>query len=168
MPQLRGLVELISGFLASEELAPQLLLVQQILDVREGSKGLTSVLGQLTGCAGQASGVLIIVAIQTKEFPVTAIGWVVFVIVVTMMHRKLMQARAFERSAAASADPGKQAQGLFTVAPFTRIARLPRGGDDAIQLGLIRGLPVHPFIFARDLANCYCCRCSLWRQACEG
>ena len=61
-------------------------------------------------------GVLMIMAVDAEQLPVAAIGRVVVVVVVLVMHCQLAQLFAFEIPAAMAAHPRKQFQGLFTVA----------------------------------------------------
>jgi hypothetical protein len=60
--------------------------------------------------------VLVVVAIDAKVLPVAAVGGVVFVVVVFVVHSEHMEALDREFPATASADPGMNSEGLLSVA----------------------------------------------------
>lgn len=64
----------------------------------------------------QLSLVFIVMAIDTQQFPVTAISGIVVVIVVAMMHSQLVQVLAGKLAGAATADVWIHFQCLLTVA----------------------------------------------------
>ena len=55
-----------------------------------------------------SAGVLVVVAVEAEEFPVAAVGRVVLVVVVAVMHSQLAKISAGKFPAAACADMGKQ------------------------------------------------------------
>ncbi len=73
-----------------------------------------------------------VMAIQAKILPVAAVGRIVVVVVIFMMHGQLMQVFSGEFPAAASTDPGKEAQSLLTVFSHTLNRAALRCGDDLI------------------------------------
>ena len=85
--------------------------MEQGLQAFEGSMGrlLTACVPTAFATGGNmflVSLVLVVVAVETKEFPVTPIGWVVVVVVVSVVDGQLAQVGMVEISAAASTDPG--------------------------------------------------------------
>jgi hypothetical protein len=69
---------------------------------------------------------LIVMAVQAEEFPVTAVRRIVIVVVILVMDRELAQLSSVEFPAAVSADPGKEferliAEGLFPQREFPLI-----------------------------------------------
>lgn len=61
---------------------------------------------------------LMIVTVQTKQFPVTAIFRIVGMVVIDVMNRQFAKVRVHELPRAASTYPGIEFQGFFTVAAF--------------------------------------------------
>ena len=59
--------------------------------------------------------VLVVVAIDAEVLPVAAVGRVVVVVVVFVMHRELLQVLACERASATRTDPGMNPQRLLAV-----------------------------------------------------
>src|SRR3989338_2768305 len=64
---------------------------------------------------------LIVVTIKTKVFPVAAVGRVVVVVVVLVVHGKLVQVLARKGAPAAAADPGVELERLLAVARHARV-----------------------------------------------
>lgn len=62
---------------------------------------------------------LIVVAIEAKEFPVTAVWRIVVVVVVFVVNRELAQPLAVEFASAVRADPRKEFERLFTKGLFS-------------------------------------------------
>jgi len=83
--------------------------------------------------------VLVVVAVKTQQFPVAAVGRIIIVVVVAMMHRQLMQICAGEFPLTATANPGIQLQCLLAVAQLTGIAVLVRCGDQLVQASVAVG-----------------------------
>jgi hypothetical protein len=90
-------------------------------------------------------GMLIVVTVETQQFPIAAIGGIIVVIVVTMMDRKLIQIGAGECPPAATTYPGIEFQGPFTVALFTHfpLATCPR--YHLVEAVIIDGFLVHGY-----------------------
>ena len=74
-----------------------------------------------------------IVAIEAQQFPVTAVGRVIVVIMIAVMHRESRQIRAAEFPAAAAAYPRIQLQRLLAVRMFAQFPLAPGGGNDLIE-----------------------------------
>ena len=83
-------------------------------------------------CYLQLPLVFVVMAVQTKQFPVAAVRWVVVVIVITVVNGQLTQICACEHSSAAATDPRIDLQGSLTIALSTLIGGASRFGDDAI------------------------------------
>jgi len=79
----------------------------------------------------------VVVAIDAQQLPVAAVGWIVIVIVVAMMHGELTDVAAIEFAAAAPADPRVQFQRLFAIALLARVRVTPRSRNDCVELALI-------------------------------
>ena len=82
--------------------------------------------------------VFIVMAIHTQQFPVTAIGRIVAVIVVAVMHCQLMQILVRKLAAAAAANMRIHLQRLFAVTLFAQLTGAPRFSHHLIQLVIIR------------------------------
>jgi len=82
-------------------------------------------------------GVLVVVAVQAQQLPVAAVGRIVVVVVVLVVHRELAQARAGELAPAASADPGVELERPLAVAGLALGSGAPSLGERALQGGLI-------------------------------
>jgi hypothetical protein len=94
--------------------------------------------------------VFIVMAVEAQQFPVAAVGRVVVVVVVLVVHGQQVDGRVVEFPRAAAADPREQFQRLGSVAFFALLPDAPRVGDDLIQalaVGavLLRG---HPWILS--------------------
>jgi len=70
----------------------------------------------------QISRVLIVVAIETQQFPVAPVWRIVIVVVVSVMDRKLTKLFAFEFTPAARTDPGKNLERLLPITLFSLLA----------------------------------------------
>ena len=66
----------------------------------------------------QIAGVLVVMAVDTQQLPVAAVGRIVSVIMVFMMDRQLAQLFAGKITAAFCADPREDLQRLFSVLYF--------------------------------------------------
>ena len=84
------------------------LLLQQILQVGKrgmgGGRAPCRLLGPSAG-RFQLPQMLVVMAIQAEKFPVAAVGWIVVVIVVAVMHRQFAQVDAGKFPCATAADP---------------------------------------------------------------
>jgi len=83
------------------------------------------------------SNVFLLVAIYTQQLPVTAVGRIVVMIVVKVMHRKFAQFFAFELTAAAPAYMGKQLQRSFSITTLAFRRSAPRLGNDCRRFFLL-------------------------------
>ena len=83
--------------------------------------------------------VLVVVAVETEQLPVAAIGRVVIVVVVLVMDRELVQVGLRKLPCTAATDPRKQLQGLGAVPLLTLVPRTARVGDDAIEPAEVGG-----------------------------
>src|SRR6266513_5101071 len=81
--------------------------------------------------------VFVVVAIQTQQLPVAAIGRVVVVIVVSVVDGQFAHVGASELAGAAPADPRVDLQRLFPVAPFALLGGATGFGNDAVQFARI-------------------------------
>src|SRR3954462_10406193 len=81
--------------------------------------------------------VFIVMAIQTQQLPVAAIGWVVVVIVVPMMNGQLTKVSVREFATAATADPRIDLQRLLSIALFARCGSPAGLGHYAIQFAWV-------------------------------
>src|SRR5262247_72738 len=77
--------------------------------------------------------VFIVVTVQTQQFPVAAIAWIVVVIVVPGVDGEFANVRARELAAAAPADPGIELERLFPIAALALLSSATGFGDDAVQ-----------------------------------
>ncbi len=77
---------------------------------------------------------LVVVTIKAEIFPVAAVGRVVVVVVVLVVHGKLVQVLAREGAAAAAADPGMEPERLLAVARHAHVALLACFRDDVVEL----------------------------------
>jgi hypothetical protein len=59
--------------------------------------------------------VLIVVAVETEQFPVAPVWWIVVVVMVFVMDCELAQLLTFKFTPAMRADPREYLEGLFTV-----------------------------------------------------
>lgn len=81
----------------------------------------------------------IVVAIHAQQFPVAAIGRVVVVFVVAVVHREFLQIGAGELARATPADPRIHLQRTLAI-PFVALLGGAAGfSDDAVELGVIDG-----------------------------
>lgn len=82
----------------------------------------------------QFARVLVVVAIQTEQFPVAAIGRIVVVVVVAVMHGELLQVLARELARATPTNPRVDLQRLFTVTQLARLAVAQRLGNHSVSV----------------------------------
>ena len=80
---------------------------------------------------------LVLVAVDTEQFPVTAIQRIVVVVVVLVVHRQFAQAQARKLASASPADPGKQFERALAVSRLALVAVPARFGDHAVEPRLI-------------------------------
>jgi hypothetical protein len=102
------------------------LLPKHRLEIGEGGVGCGwSAVRVVGGASGgfQLSLMLVVVAIQAKQFPVAAIGRVVVVVVVAVMHGQFAHIGAREFPGATAANPGIDLQGLLAIALLAELQR---------------------------------------------
>jgi hypothetical protein len=75
---------------------------------------------------------LMFVAVNAEQFPVAAIGRIVIVIVVFVMHRELAKLLALKFAGAAATDRRKKFQGLFPVSRLALLLLPAHFGDHAV------------------------------------
>lgn len=80
----------------------------------------------------QLTGVLVFMTIDAQELPIAAIGRIVVVIVVTVMHGQLLEVDPIEFPRAPPANPGVDAKRLIPVALLPLRAAAARLGDYAV------------------------------------
>jgi len=86
--------------------------------------------------------VFIVMAVDTEQFPVAAVGGIVVVIVIAVVDRQLLEIGASELARAAPADPWIQLERLFPVTLFTLLAVALGISDDAVEPAGVRlGFP---------------------------
>lgn len=86
---------------------------------------------------------LVVVAVQAQQLPVAAVGRVVVVIMVAVMHGQLLHVGAREFAHAAPADPRIHFQGTFAVAALALVGGAARFGDDFVQPGRVGLFSLH-------------------------
>jgi len=77
--------------------------------------------------------VLVVVAVKAQQLPVTAIGRVVVVVVVAVMHRELVQILTREFACAAAANPWIDLERSLSILLLALLPVAPRLGDDPVQ-----------------------------------
>ena len=75
---------------------------------------------------------LVVVAIEAKQFPVAAVGGVVVVVMVPVVDCEFLELPAREFAAAAPTDVGKQLQRLFPVFLLPEFAASPDFGNEPL------------------------------------
>ena len=98
--------------------------------------------------------VLVVMAVQAEQFPVAAVGGIVLVVVIAVMHGQLAQVAAVELAGAAAADPGIDIQGLLPISLFAGIGRASCIGDDAVEFFGRRSGHADYFSCRRLLSRC--------------
>ena len=74
------------------------------------------------------AGMFILVTINTQQFPITSVWWVIVMIVIFMVHCELAQPLATERSPATPTNFGEKLQSTFAITflsflPYTKCLR---------------------------------------------
>ena len=77
---------------------------------------------------------LIIMTVDAEELPVAAVGWIVVMVVVTVVDGKFLEICPGELPRAAATYPGIHLERLFTVSLFTLFPVAPGIGDDPVEL----------------------------------
>ena len=83
--------------------------------------------------------VLIVVTIETQQFPVAAVRRIVVVVMILVMDRKLTKALAFEFAPAPRTDPRVNLERSLPIGLIPKFLVAPGRGNDLI-------LPVYPFL----------------------
>jgi hypothetical protein len=81
---------------------------------------------------------LVVVAVETQQFPVAAVGGVVVVVVVSVVYRQLTEFFPLEFAGTATADVGKKLQRLLPVSGLTVLLFLAHLGDDIVTSFAVR------------------------------
>ena len=85
----------------------------------------------------QNTGMLVVVAVQAKQLPIASVGRVVFVVVVSVVHRELMQIFNGKFACTTAADPGIDLERLLPIALFAPLPVSSRLGDHPVQFVVI-------------------------------
>jgi hypothetical protein len=78
--------------------------------------------------------VFIVVTVHAQQLPVTAIRWVVVVIMIAMVHGQFVQIFTVEFSCATATDMRIQLECLFAITQLTLLTSASGTGHDLIQL----------------------------------
>ena len=81
---------------------------------------------------------LAVVAVQAQEFPVAAIGRIVVVVAVFVVHRQLVQFPAGKFSPAPGADPRQDLERLIAIKIPSPRPQLSRLAKNVLQFAVIR------------------------------
>jgi hypothetical protein len=82
--------------------------------------------------------VLVVMAIQTEQLPVAAVGWIVVVVVIAVVYGQFTQIRARKHSSTAATDPRIDLQRSLAIALHTLVGSASRFGHDPIEPARIR------------------------------
>ena len=106
---------------------------------RVACRGRRNVLGGRGADAGvvDVTRVFVVVAVNAQQLPIAAVGRIVTVVVVAVMHRQLLQVGAGELARATAADPRIHLQRPLAIALVALFGTAPRFGDDTVQLGVV-------------------------------
>ncbi len=74
-----------------------------------------------------------VMAVEAKQFPIAAVGRIVVVVVVAVMHGQFAQVGDGEFAGAAAADPRVDFQGALAVALGPGVGRLAGIDDDLVE-----------------------------------
>ena len=94
----------------------------------------------------QIPGVLLVMTLETQQFPIAAVKWIVVVVVILVMDGKLAKSFARKFAAAPTTDVGKNIQGSV---PISRQAlpSIPSSlGNDLVQLADFRFWPLREHV----------------------
>src|SRR5439155_504224 len=78
--------------------------------------------------------VLVVVAVDTQQFPIAAVRRIVVVVVVAVVDRELRHVAAIELARTSAADPRIDLERLLAIARRTLLAGAARVGDDTVEL----------------------------------
>lgn len=76
---------------------------------------------------------LVVMAIEAKEFPIAAIGRIVVVIMVTMVNRQFAQVGMRKFPGTATTDPRIKLEGPLTIALFSFVTRFSRRKNHLVK-----------------------------------
>ena len=82
----------------------------------------------------QISRVLIVVAVETQQFPVAPVGRIVVVVVIFVMDRELAKFLALEFAPTARADPGVNLERLLPITLLSLLAAAAGLSDNPVHL----------------------------------
>ncbi len=71
------------------------------------------------GIGNLVTGVFIVMALDAQQFPITAVGGIVVMVMVLMVHGQLLEAFAVELTGTMAADPGEELEGALPIRFFT-------------------------------------------------
>jgi hypothetical protein len=77
----------------------------------------------------------IVVTVETQQFPVAPVGWIVVVVVVLVMDRQFTQLCAAKFPSAPCTDPGIQLERLRPIGLLPLIPVVPRLSNNLVLLG---------------------------------
>jgi hypothetical protein len=80
------------------------------------------------------TGMLVIMAVDAEQFPIAAVGRIIVVIVIDVMHREFPALFALELPPASGADRGKNLKRLFPVSRQALLLLPTHFGDQAVAL----------------------------------
>lgn len=112
------------------------LVSQHRLEVGEGRVGCRLSLVRTAGiaaCGFELALVFIVMAVEAEQLPVAAVGRVVLVIVVAMMHGQFAQVAKGKFTGASAAYPRINLQRLFAIALVAGVGSAAGIGDDAVE-----------------------------------
>lgn len=81
---------------------------------------------------------LAVVAVHAQEFPVAAVGRIIIMVAVFVVHRQLVQFLAGKFPAAPGAYPGQDLERLIAIKVAPPHPHLPRLSQNVLQLVVIR------------------------------
>ena len=85
----------------------------------------------------QISRVLIVVAVETQQFPVAPVGRIVIVVVIFVMDRELAKFLALEFAPTARADPGVNLERLLPITLLPLLPAKPSLRDNPFHFALV-------------------------------
>ena len=118
-----------------------LVLGEELIQAREGlvSRAIGVALARRINCAllFYQARMLVVVTVQTQQFPVTAVGRIIVVIVIAVMDGQLVQVRAREFTRTTPADPRIHLERLLTIALVALVSVTSGFCDDLIEFFLV-------------------------------
>lgn len=86
----------------------------------------------------QVAGMLVVVAVQAQQLPITAVAGIIIVVVVAVVDGEQVQIGGGKFPRATATNPGVKLERLFAVAFFPLVSITPGFGDDLVQLVAVR------------------------------